>query len=114
MTEFVQVVTTVDSEAAANDIVRAVLSQRLAACGQIAGPVASTFWWDGRLESSREWMCILKSSREHLPELTEQLRRVHPYDVPEILAVPVVAGNPGYLDWLRSELRPSASAPTQE
>lgn len=106
MTEFVQVVTTVASEEDAREIVRAVVSQRLAACGQVGGPIHSTYWWQGELESSQEWLCILKSSRERTAALIEQLRNVHPYDVPEILAVPVTDGNPDYLNWLRSELRP--------
>lgn len=106
MTEYVQVVTTVDTDDMANVLVSALVSQRLAACGQVVGPINSTYWWDGQLETSQEWMCILKSSRQHLPELQEHLRRIHPYDVPEILAVPVVDGNSAYLEWLGSELRP--------
>jgi periplasmic divalent cation tolerance protein len=105
----VQVVTTIDSQNAANDLVKEIVGQRLAACGQVIGPVQSTYWWDGQLESAEEWMCILKTTIEHLPDLQTHLHQVHPYDVPELLAVPVADGSSAYIDWMRGELRPLSS-----
>lgn len=104
--EFVQIVTTVSSRSEAKQIVEAIVGQRLAACGQVVGPIDSVYWWDGQLESAEEWMCILKSSATYVAEVQAHLRHVHPYDVPEVLVVPVIDGSPAYLEWLRSELRP--------
>jgi periplasmic divalent cation tolerance protein len=109
MTDFIQVITTLDSEAAANQLASSIVSERLAACAQVVGPVTSTYWWEGTVESDTEWLCILKSSRDRFTELETKIRQVHPYDVPEILAVSVVAGNGDYLEWLRGELRSPSS-----
>ncbi|TET53521.1 MAG: divalent-cation tolerance protein CutA [Anaerolineales bacterium] len=104
MTEYVQVLTTVGSEEEARTIARTVVEARLAACAQVAGPIASTFWWQGSIESAQEWLCICKSSRTLYERLEAAIKALHPYEVPEILAVPVIAGSADYLAWLASEL----------
>lgn len=104
MDEAIVVVTTVDSLEAARAIADAVLTRRLGACAQIAGPIESRYWWQGKIDSASEFQCIIKTSRSHYPALEKLIREHHPYQCPEILATPVVAGFPGYLDWLRQEL----------
>lgn len=105
MTDAIQVFTTVDSREAAGAIARALVERRLAACAQIVGPIESTYWWEGAVETAQEWLCIVKSTQERYPALESAIREHHPYDVPEILALPVSAGHSAYLDWLRGELR---------
>jgi periplasmic divalent cation tolerance protein len=103
MTGAIQVFTTVDSEEAANQIARAVVERRVAACAQVLGPITSTYWWEGAIESSQEWLCLIKSTESRFAALEDAIREHHPYDVPEILSVPVSAGSSAYLDWLRRE-----------
>ena len=105
MTDFIQVTTAVDDAEAAESIASALVSQRLAACVQIVGPVKSTYWWDNDVQVNEEWLCIAKSRLDLFEELSAVLQQVHPYDVPELLATPVVAGGKAYLDWLQGELK---------
>lgn len=103
MTGAIQVFTTVDSEEAANQIARSVVERRIAACAQVLGPITSTYWWEGAIESSQEWLCMIKSTESRFAALEAAIREHHPYDVPEILAMPISDGSSAYLDWLRSE-----------
>jgi periplasmic divalent cation tolerance protein len=110
MTDTIQVITTTETKADAQAIARALLEKRLAACVQVIGPITSTYWWQGEIETAEEWLCVIKSRRDLYEPLEETIREVHPYDVPEILAVPVVAGSKDYLDWLDGELKQPNSA----
>lgn len=100
MAEYLQVVTTIDSEEAAERTAAALVEQRLAACVQVLGPIASTYRWQGKVESAREWMCVAKTAAPRYDELEAAIRELHPYDEPEIVATPIVAGSAGYLDWV--------------
>jgi periplasmic divalent cation tolerance protein len=104
--EYVQVQTTTDSRAEAMELARAAVEARLAACGQVAGPVASTYWWDDELERAEEWFVFFKLPAGGYDELATFLARQHSYDEPEIIATPIVAGSATYLSWLRDETRP--------
>jgi periplasmic divalent cation tolerance protein len=104
-TAFDQVITATKTEANAQAIARTVIEKRLAACVQIVGPITSTYWWQGEIETAEEWLCVIKSREDLYEALEEAIREVHPYDVPEILVVPVVAGSKSYLDWLDGELQ---------
>src|SRR5579859_3613417 len=95
--------TTTDSEETAAWITRVVVEQRVAACAQVIGPITSTYWWEGKIETAKEWLCLIKSRQELYPQLEAAIREAHSYDVPEILAVPVTDGNPMYLNWIREE-----------
>jgi periplasmic divalent cation tolerance protein len=104
MTDYIQVTTVTSNQKEAENITRALLDARLAACVQIYGPVSSTYWWQGVIESAQEWVCYIKTSRQLYPRVEETIRRLHSYEVPEIIASPIIAGNPDYLKWLDSEL----------
>jgi len=104
--QYLQVQTTTDSRAEAMDLARAAVEARLAACAQVAGPVASTYWWDGGVERAEEWMLILKLPTDRYQELADFLAERHSYDEPEIVATPIVAGSAAYLGWLTEETRP--------
>ena len=105
MTPYIQVVTTVADKPSAEQLAARLLEQRLAACVQIA-PCTSWYRWQGAIEQAAEMVCTIKSRRDLFPELCRAIRAIHPYDVPEILASPVVAGGKNYLDWLQQELLP--------
>lgn len=100
MADFVQVLTAVDTREHAQHIARTVVEARLAACVQVIGPVTSTYWWQGRIETAEEFLCLIKTRGDRYPELERAIREAHPYQVPEILAVPVAAGLGKYLAWL--------------
>jgi periplasmic divalent cation tolerance protein len=104
MGEYIQVFTTTESKEDAQRIARVVVEQRLAGCAQVLGPIESTYWWQGEIETSGEWLCVIKSKREVYERLEQAILSVHPYEVPEILAVPVVAGSEPYLAWLDKEM----------
>lgn len=97
------VTTTVDSEDVAAQLSRGAVEERLAACGQVVGPITSTYWWEGQIETAQEWTVVFKTSITASKALIEHLRKIHPYDVPEVLVTPVTAGNPAYLGWVATE-----------
>jgi periplasmic divalent cation tolerance protein len=105
MTEFIEVRTTIDTKDGAQKIAEALVSKRLAACVQVSGPITSTYWWQGKMEMAEEWLCTAKTRRELYGELEQAIREVHTYDEPEILATLIVAGSPGYLNWLLHETK---------
>lgn len=104
MTEYLQVTTTIDSEEKAQKLAQQLVERRLAACAQVVGPIVSTYYWKGQVESAREWMCIAKTTQMKYPALEEAILRLHSYETPEVLATPVVAGSQAYLDWIAGEL----------
>lgn len=103
MPECLQVVTTLGSREAADLLAGELVARRLAACVQVGGPITSTYRWQGRLETSQEWTCTIKSLVERGEALTAAIRELHPYDVPEILATRVEADQT-YWEWLHAEL----------
>ncbi|MDH4321789.1 MAG: divalent-cation tolerance protein CutA [Desulfobulbaceae bacterium] len=105
MTDCIQVMTTVEEREQAEQIAEMLLAAKLAACVQVVGPVISHFYWQGKNEKSTEYLCLIKSRRHLYGEIEAAIRKVHPYEVPEILAVPVVAGSAAYLDWLARSIR---------
>ena len=104
MTGHLQVLTTIDSEEAAERISAALVERRLAACVQVVGPISSTYRWQGEVERAREWMCVAKTTAERYPEVEAAIRELHSYEEPEIVATPIVAGSAGYLGWISESL----------
>jgi periplasmic divalent cation tolerance protein len=96
--------TTTETSDQADSLARALVERRLAACVQVQGPIRSTYWWDGCVQQSQEWLCVAKTTKEKYAEVEQTVRALHAYDEPEIIAVPIVAGSPGYLSWLQTEL----------
>ena len=100
MADHLQVLTTVGSEEDAERISTALVERRLAACVQTLGPIASRYRWQGKVETAREWQCLAKTDAARYPEVEAAIRKLHPYDEPEIVATPIVAGSAGYLAWV--------------
>jgi periplasmic divalent cation tolerance protein len=105
MTNYIQVLTTTERKEDAERIARALVEARLAACVQIVGPITSTYRWQGAIESAEEWQCLAKSRQDLFARIDEAIRGIHPYEVPEILALPIAAGSSAYLEWLETELK---------
>jgi periplasmic divalent cation tolerance protein len=102
---YLQVQTTTDSRAEAMELARAAVEARLAACAQVAGPVATTYWWEDAIERAEEWLLLLKLPAAGYQELANFLTERHSYDEPEIVATPIVAGSESYLSWIEEETR---------
>lgn len=94
------VMTAVDSPATAREIAQRLVEDRLAACVQILPPMTSIYSWEGRIEEAPESLLLIKTVRSAYPALETRLCQIHPYQTPEIIAMPIVAGLPRYLAWM--------------
>jgi periplasmic divalent cation tolerance protein len=101
---YIVVVTTFPTRNDAEYAAAAVVDERLVACAQVVGPVASTYRWEGKIESAVEWTCTFKTRRDQYDAIEALLRKMHPYDVPEILAFEVVEADARYLRWIDDSL----------
>ena len=106
MAGFIQVLTAIGSKDDAQKVANAIVGEHLAACVQIIGPITSTYWWQGVLETADEWLCLMKTREDLYEQVERAIRVVHPYDEPEILAMPVITVSRTYLDWIVSETTP--------
>jgi periplasmic divalent cation tolerance protein len=104
MTEFLQITTTTETRQDAERIAAELVSRQLAGCVQVSGPIASTYRWQGKTETSEEWMCTIKTAGEKLEAIRQLIDEIHPYDVPELIATPIVDGSETYLNWLREQV----------
>lgn len=105
MPEYVQVMTTAGSEEEAERISAELVEGRHAACVQVVGPISSRYHWQGQVETAREWLCLAKTEARRFEQVEAAIRAAHSYEEPEIIALPVVAGSSGYLDWISESLR---------
>jgi periplasmic divalent cation tolerance protein len=96
----VQIQFAIDDPDRADDIVEALLTSRLVACGQRTGPVRSRYRWQGGLEGAEEWLVLLKTRADLSGSVIEAVVAAHPYDTPEVVATTLVGGAPGYLAWI--------------
>ena len=103
MASFIQIVATCPTRELADQIARALVELRLAACAQVGGPISSTYHWQGAVESAEEFVLVAKTRAELFDGAAAEITRLHPYDTPEIIAVPIVAGSAKYLDWIAAE-----------
>ena len=96
-------ITTAPSEDDGRRIVRELVERRLVACGNVVPGATSIYRWEGAVVEAAEAVILLKTRRERWDELQQVLPTLHPYDVPELIAVPIAGGYEPYLDWLRAE-----------
>ena len=97
--------TTCPDEASAQELAAALVQERLATCVNRIGGVRSTYFWDTRLQDEAEILLIMKTTAGKLSELQARLSELHPYELPELLAIDVAGGNERYLDWVRMGVR---------
>ncbi|MCS7061158.1 MAG: divalent-cation tolerance protein CutA [Anaerolineae bacterium] len=105
MTEVIQIITTTERFEDAQKIASYLVEEGLAACVQISGPITSLYRWQGRIETAQEWQCVIKTRAALYEQVEQTIRSRHPYQTPEILAMPVVRGSAAYLDWLAEATR---------
>ncbi|MBI2909145.1 MAG: divalent-cation tolerance protein CutA [Chloroflexi bacterium] len=106
MSDFLQISTTTEKKEDAERIARVLVERRLAACVQIIGPIDTTYWWKGKVERNPEWLCLIKTRGDLYAEVERTIKEMHPYEVPEIVAVPIVEGLREYLEWVSKETGP--------
>ncbi len=110
---YVAVLVTAPNLKVARRIARAVVEANLAACANLLPGIESHYRWQGRLEKSSEVLLLIKTSKPRLPALESRIAELHPYDTPEIIALPLHAGSARYLAWLQQSVAPVSSAPDQ-
>jgi periplasmic divalent cation tolerance protein len=104
-TQFQIVLVTAPNRKVARDLARSALQARAAACANLIPNLESHYWWKGRVESAPEVLIVFKTAKKLLPKLEKLVLVKHPYDTPEFVALPLVAGNERYLDWLAASVR---------
>jgi periplasmic divalent cation tolerance protein len=107
MADYLTVLTTTDSADAAAALARSAVTARLAACAQVDGPITSTYWWRGAVESAQEWRVLYKTTAERYPQLEAHIKAEHSYDTPEVIVGEIPVGSREYLDWITEETRQS-------
>ena len=105
MKTYIQVTTTTETKEQAQKIAQHLVETRLAACVQITGPITSIYRWKGTVETANEWLCLIKTREELFEKVETTIKKMHSYETPEIIAVPIIKGSKEYLRWLDDELR---------
>jgi len=101
--ETILVISNLPDQESAAKLAAILIEQRLAACVNVQSPCTSVYRWQGKVETATEVPVFIKTTREHYPALEQAIKANHPYELPEIIAVPLVAGLPAYLEWVRTE-----------
>jgi len=101
----VVVLVTCPDEGSALRIAGELLDGRLAACVNVISGLRSFFWWEGKVEEALEALLIIKTRSSLLGELTKRIRELHPYEVPEVIALPIVGGSEDYMEWVKEETK---------
>ena len=104
MSKCLLVSTTASSREDAERIAEGVVNAKLAACAQIVGPIESVYRWKGAVERETEWLCLIKTTEAAYSEVERAVLEMHPYETPEVVAVPIVTGSAAYLAWLREQV----------
>ena len=105
---YIIVFVTASNRKEARAIADGLIKQKLAACVNITGPIESVFWWKGKIDRAREFLLLVKSRRRLLPRIIAAVKRLHSYEVPEIIAVNIAAGEKKYLRWIDDACRTAA------
>lgn len=103
MTEYILVLTTVPDKETGRTLTEKLLEERLAACVTQSAACDSSYWWEGKITREQEHLLIIKTRSSLFSQLESRIQALHPYDVPEIIALPISAGSKKYLDWIQEE-----------
>ncbi len=95
---------TCPNEETANKITDELLNKKLVACVNTLSNIASKYWWKGNIETDKEILLIMKTRKSLFLKVKESISRLHPYETPEIIALPIVEGNPAYLNWINDSV----------
>jgi periplasmic divalent cation tolerance protein len=105
MTGVIIILVTAGSEEEAEKIARALVAERLAACVNIVSPIRSIYRWEGKVQDDREWLLVVKTRQSHFAAVEARVKALHSYQVPEVIALPVVDGSEKYLGWIKGETK---------
>lgn len=103
--ELIEIRISVPDEAVGDQLAGILVDQQLAACVQRVGPIVSTYTWQGAVQRDTEWLLLAKTTRAAFETLQATVVQAHPYEVPEVLAVPVTDALPAYAQWVREQVR---------
>jgi periplasmic divalent cation tolerance protein len=104
MESYIQVTTTTETKEQAQTIAQHLVTEKLAACVQITGPITSIYRWKGKVENAQEWLCLIKTRDDLYNKVEAAIKSRHTYETPEIVAVPIIKGSKEYLRWLDNKL----------
>lgn len=104
-TRLLAITTTSDNRDELQRLAKHLVEQRLAACCQLSGPIESVYRWEGKLESSQEWTCVVKTTSSLYPEVESEILELHHYDQPQIVATELPLASAGYLAWVESMVK---------
>jgi len=102
---YMVVLVATSSREEAEKIVDVLLKEKLIACANVLGPVSSSFWWKGKVDHTEEYIVFMKTEERMFEDLVESVRRVHSYEVPEIIALPIIKGFKPYLEWIGENIK---------
>jgi periplasmic divalent cation tolerance protein len=103
--DYMIISTTTAKKSDALRLAKTLASHKLVACTQIIGPIISIYKWEGKLQQSKEWLCVTKAKKSDYLKMEKVIKSVHPYDLPEIIATPIIKGSSEYLNWLDQQMR---------
>ncbi len=107
MTDKIVVLVNCRNQKEAEGLARSLVEKKLAACVNVLPGLVSWYWWENKLTQDQEVMLLIKSSREIFTELEKEIRRLHSYAVPEVIALPIVEGSADYLNWIEESMKRS-------
>jgi len=105
VTDYIVVFVTFPSRSDAEKAANILLTDKLVACANITQDISSYFWWEGKIDSAKEVLMTCKSTRDLFPDISKCIQEYHPYEVPEIIALPIVAGSESYLKWITESVK---------
>ena len=105
MTDKIVILVTVGSKEESQNIARHLVESRLAACVNITQPIESIYWWEGKVATDQEYQLVIKTTGELFPEVQAEIARLHSYQTPEIICLPIIDGSQNYLQWVSDSLK---------
>lgn len=110
MTDKVVIMVTAASRRECRKIARRLIEAKLAACVNITQPIQSVYWWEGKIDTGREFLMFIKTERDLFPQVAAEISLIHSYHTPEIICLPIIDGSPNYLQWIGDSVRPVTKA----
>lgn len=110
MTDKVVIMVTAASRRECRKIARRLIEEKLAACVNITQPIQSVYWWEGKIDTGKEFLMFIKTARDLFPQIMAEISLIHSYHTPEIICLPIIDGSPNYLQWIGDSVRPASEA----
>lgn len=108
--DYIQIITTIEKEVDAKKIANLLVKEKLSACVQIIGQIKSIYKWKNKIESSEEYLLFIKTKESLYEDVEKAIKKIHPYETPEIIAIPIIKGDKKYLDWIDENIKITSNA----